>query len=376
MSNSYVVLAVDDEPFNLEILEEILEDRYELHTAKSGPECFEVLANLQPSVILMDVSMPNMDGYEVCRRLKSNQKFRDIPVMFVSARGALDERIQGYDAGGEDYIVKPFAREELEAKLRGLFKTQDQQRALECQVKQATEIAFSAMSSSSEIGVVMQFIERTQDIDNIEGLAALVLDTLAAYGLVVSIEMRIANDDIRHFSSHGKVTPIVTELFDLLKKKGRMYSFKPRMMINYTMVSFLVMNMSHTDHDKVGRLKDNLCFIASSTEQCLSTIITQAKLKDQKAVLQRVVSIMRAKFEQLAWILKETHRANEKIFRDLQLKFDQHIPTMGLEDDQEKYINQALDSAIEESIARVDNADDVKRTFADVEHLLRELIKS
>ena len=374
MSSPYVVLAVDDEPFNLEILEEILSEGYQFHSAMSGPECLEVVGELQPSVVLLDVSMPNMDGYEVCRRLKNNPDTRDIPVMFVSARGALDERIEGYNAGGEDYIVKPFAREELEAKLRGLFKMQDHQKDLESQVKQATEMAFSAMSNSSEVGIVMQFVERTSDLHSIDELATALLDTLSAYGLAASIEMRIDKKNVQHFCSHGSITPIVTELFDLLKNKGRIYSFEPRMMVNYQRLSFLIMNMPHTDDEKMGRLRDHLCFIASSAEQCLSAIITQSKLLKQKRALKEVISLTKTKFQELVLAMDESHKANEDIFRDLQLRFEQHIPSMGLEEDQELYIFRELDATIQKSVARGDNVADVQAAFKEIENLLNRLI--
>ena len=108
------ILAVDDEPFNLEIIEEILEDlELQLVTAQSGPECLEVLESFSPQVVLLDVSMPGMDGYEVCRRIKANSATADIVVMFVSARGSVEERMEGYSVGAEDYIVKPFSHGEL-----------------------------------------------------------------------------------------------------------------------------------------------------------------------------------------------------------------------------------------------------------------------
>lgn len=374
MSSPYVVLAVDDEPFNLEILEEILSEGYEFHSAMSGPECLEVVGQLQPSVILLDVSMPNMDGYEVCRRLKNNPESQDIPVMFVSARGALDERIEGYNAGGEDYIVKPFAREELEAKLRGLFKMQDHKKDLECQVLQATEMAFSAMSNSSEVGIVMQFVERTQELHSIEDLSAAVLDTLSAYGLSASIEFRIDDNHSTHFCSHGTITPIVIELFDLLKNKGRLYSFAPRMMVNYSRLSFLIMNMPHSDDEKMGRLRDHLCFLASSAQQCLLSIITAQKLKKQQQALEQVMTLTKNKFQDLVWLLNDTHKANEEIFKDLQMRLEQHIPTMGLEEDQEQYIFRELDTTIQASIARGDNLKDVQSAFKEIESLFNGLV--
>ncbi|NQZ11022.1 MAG: response regulator [Algicola sp.] len=374
MSNQNIVLAVDDEPFNLEILEEILSDGYQFHSAKSGPECLEVVTQLNPSVILLDVSMPDMDGYEVCRRLKNTEDTKDIPVMFVSARGALDERIEGYNAGGEDYIVKPFAREELEAKLRGLFRIQEHQKELECQVQQATEMAFSAMSNSSEVGIVMQFVERTQELHSVEALSSALLETLSAYGLAASMEIRPDNAPIQHFCSHGSISPIVVELFDLLKSKGRIYSFEPRMMINYRQLSILLMNMPQTDEEKMGRLRDHLCFISSSAEQCLSAIMTELQLEAQKKALKETIGLVKAKFEDLVWVLNESHSVNETIFKELQEQFESHIPGMGLEDDQEQYIYRSLDKTIQKSVAREDQVMNIKSTFFEIEDDLNNLL--
>jgi CheY-like chemotaxis protein len=374
MSSQNIVLAVDDEPFNLEILEEILSDGYQFYAAKSGPECLAMVDELQPNVILMDVSMPDMDGYEVCRQLKCGEMTQDIPVMFVSARGALDERIEGYNAGGEDYIVKPFAREELEAKLKGLFRVQDHQKDLESQVEQATEMAFSAMSNSSEVGIVMQFVEKTKELHTVEELCKALLDTLAAYGLAASLELRMEHGHCEHFCSHGSVSPIVVELFDLLKNKGRIYSFEPRMMINYSQISILLMNMPQGDEDKMGRLRDHLCFISSSAEQCLAAVMTEHQLSLQKDALQKAIIVVKSKFEELVDALNIGHHENEAIFRELQLQFEQYIPSMGLEDDQESYIFRALDKTIQRSVGRQDQVTDITVAFKEIEEELNKLL--
>lgn len=367
MLTKNIILAVDDEPFNLEIMEEILSQDYEFHCAQSGPKCLKMMEQLKPNVILLDVSMPDMDGYEVCRQLKSNEETAHVPVMFVSARGALDERIEGYDAGGEDYIVKPFAREELEAKLKGLFKIQDHQKDLEIQVEQATEMAFSAMSNSSEVGIVMQFVEKTKELHTIEELCSALLETLAAYGLAASIELRLDGAHFEHHCSHGKVSPIVIELFDLLKGKGRIYSFEPRMMINYPKISILLMNMPQGDEDKMGRLRDHLCFIASSAEQCLSAVITERQLARQKVALKQTIAMIKARFEQLVTVVQSNHGENEAIFKRLQEQFELQIPSMGLDEDQELYIFRTLDETIQNSIGRAGQMSTITETFKEIE---------
>ena len=369
-----IVLGVDDEPFNLEILEEILSDDYQYHSAESGPECLSIAGQLQPNVILLDVSMPDMDGYEVCRHLKKDPQTSAIPVMFVSARGALDERIEGYNAGGDDYIVKPFAREELEAKLRGLFKIQDQKKSLETQMQQATDMAFSAMSNSSEVGIVMQFVERTKELHTLPELSDALLQTLSSYGLAASLEFRNSDGKLSHFCSRGSCSPIVVELFSLLKSKGRIYSFAPRMMVNYPQLSILLMNMPLGDEDKMGRLRDHLCFISSSAEQCFNSILTVNELTSQKKVLKETIGVVKSKFEDLVWVLNQSHEMNEGIFKDLQSQFEQNIPGMGLEDDQEQYIFRSLDRSIEKSFAREDLLMSIKVTFGEIEDELSSLL--
>ena len=110
------VLAVDDEPRNIRILEELLEE-HQLETASSGEECLQMLETFVPDVVLLDVMMPGLDGYEVCRRIKSDTRLASTKVLLVSGKAMLEERLQGYEAGADDYITKPFDMDELLAKV-------------------------------------------------------------------------------------------------------------------------------------------------------------------------------------------------------------------------------------------------------------------
>lgn len=102
------VLAVDDEIFNLEILEETLEDRFNLFLVSSGEACLEFVSRCRPDIILMDANMPGINGFQTCEKLKQINESRDIPVVFVTALGLHDEIEEGYRVGGVKYIVKPF----------------------------------------------------------------------------------------------------------------------------------------------------------------------------------------------------------------------------------------------------------------------------
>ncbi|MDM8516455.1 response regulator [Desulfobacterales bacterium HSG16] len=117
------ILAVDDTPDNLDLLVQILEDAYEVITAESGTECLAMVKTQMPDLILLDVMMPDMDGYETMKRLQEDEDGREIPVIFISARYRDPDRIlKGIELGAFDYITKPVDDEILLAKVRTMAR--------------------------------------------------------------------------------------------------------------------------------------------------------------------------------------------------------------------------------------------------------------
>ncbi|MEE8350313.1 MAG: response regulator, partial [Acidobacteriota bacterium] len=111
------VMIVEDEPVNIDILVETLGEDYEIAVALSGEEALEDIFNLKPDLILLDIRMPGMDGYEVCRRLKADEMTRAIPIVFVTALDDTADRRLGLDLGAVDYITKPFEPDDVRAKV-------------------------------------------------------------------------------------------------------------------------------------------------------------------------------------------------------------------------------------------------------------------
>lgn len=101
------ILIVDDEPNNLQVLRQILKDHYQLIFANNGNKCLEVAPAHQPDLILLDIMMPDLSGYEVCEALKQDKTTQHIPVIFVSAMSDVDDEAKGFDVGAVDYIQKP-----------------------------------------------------------------------------------------------------------------------------------------------------------------------------------------------------------------------------------------------------------------------------
>ncbi len=117
MTNGTKVLIVDDDARNIRILEEVLGDDYILQTAVDGESALERVVSFSPDIVLLDVMMPGIDGLEVCHRIRQHDDFRYIKIILVSGKARLEERLEGYAAGANDYITKPFDHMELLAKV-------------------------------------------------------------------------------------------------------------------------------------------------------------------------------------------------------------------------------------------------------------------
>lgn len=112
------ILIIDDSQSNLDLLETLLSDRgYTIRTADGGQPGLDLARTISPDLILLDIMMPMMNGYEVCLRLKEDPQLRDIPVIFISALDDIMEKVTGFKVGGVDYIAKPFQLEEIIARV-------------------------------------------------------------------------------------------------------------------------------------------------------------------------------------------------------------------------------------------------------------------
>ena len=116
--NQPLILAVDDEASNLQLLRQILQDHYRLRFAKDGPRALELAREELPDLILLDVMMPGMSGYEVCAALKADPALAAVPVIFVTALNDTADELEGFEAGAVDYITKPVSPPIVRARVR------------------------------------------------------------------------------------------------------------------------------------------------------------------------------------------------------------------------------------------------------------------
>jgi two-component system alkaline phosphatase synthesis response regulator PhoP len=116
------ILVVDDEIYIVHILEfSLTMEGYDVLTASDGEEALKLIDSERPDLVVLDIMMPKLDGYEVCRRLRDDEQFQGLPVILLSAKGRPVDREAGLDAGADDYITKPFSPRKLVEKIRVLL---------------------------------------------------------------------------------------------------------------------------------------------------------------------------------------------------------------------------------------------------------------
>ena len=133
------LLIVDDSPANLELLVGMLQDQgFRVRPVASGERALQAAQSEPPDLVLLDINMPGMDGYEVCRRLKADATLKAVPVMFISAMDSVIDKVKAFNAGGVDHIAKPFHLEEVESRVRTHLELARLRRDLEAMVTHRT----------------------------------------------------------------------------------------------------------------------------------------------------------------------------------------------------------------------------------------------
>ncbi|GAB4464508.1 MAG: hypothetical protein OHK0037_18580 [Elainellaceae cyanobacterium] len=200
------VLLVDDIPENLRLLTDILTQQgYQVRSVTSGAMALRTAAAKPPDAILLDIKMPDMDGYQVCELLKADETTRDIPVIFISALDDLLDKVEAFQVGGVDYITKPFQVEEVVARLESQLTIQRQKRQLQQEVRtrrETEEILYqsrallSSILNSSHDGIAA--MQSVRDIDGTIGdFRCLVVNPVVAKMLGKTREELIGNLALR-----------------------------------------------------------------------------------------------------------------------------------------------------------------------------------
>ncbi|MDE1545533.1 response regulator [Dechloromonas agitata] len=338
MENNLRVFAVDDEPIILDILHATLAADCELQTFASAEACLSAVADNKPDLLLVDVSMPGMDGYALCRHLKDDWDTQDIPVVFISANDNNETRLLCYEAGGDDFIQKPFEPAELLSKLSVAARILAEKKALREQAGYAQKTAMAAMVSMGELGVVLQFLSKSFACNTIDELATALLDAMQQYDLQAAVQMRMGSE-VLTLSHNGRNVPLEVSVLNHVRESGRIFQFKSRCVFNYGQVTLLVNNMPLDDVERCGRIRDNGALLAEGADARLRAIETEILAARRRAGIESALPRLYATLDGVQANYRRNCFELTQVMIDYQEQLTKAFITLGLMERQEEQLS-------------------------------------
>ncbi len=353
MDKGFRVFAVDDDPVTREMVAVVLADDCTVRTFDGAEACRAAIDGTPPDLFLLDVTMPGVDGYTFCRQLKDDFATQDVPVVFVSASDDIESRIAAYDAGAEDYIVKPFAPEELHKKILVARRLAEDKARLREQAGYAQRTALSAMTSMGELGVVLQFLSKSFACGDLAEMGGAVLEALRQYDLQGAVQMRIAGRTLS-LSQNGCDVPLETGILNHVRDAGRIFQFRTRCVFNYGRVTLMVNNLPLDDPDKVGRIRDNVAILAEGADARLRAIeVEQENHRREQGVLAALPQVHHA-----LEALQENYRRTSFELTERMIEFQEGLIKsfvhLGLTETQEEFLNRLANNNMQRIIETQD----------------------
>jgi len=353
MEEKPLVFIVDDDPILLEVLGAVLADDFREELFTAGEDCLARLAECRPDILLLDLSLPGIGGFELCQRLKDDWESRDIPILFMSANDDIETRLLCYEAGGEDFITKPFDPAELLRKVRVAARILDEKRALHEQAGYAQRTAMSAMVSMGELGVVLQFLSKSFACGTSEELATALLETMRQYELNVALQLRLG-DSALSLSDNGRDLPLEVSVLNHVRQSGRIFQFRTRCVFNYGHVTVLINDMPLADPDRCGRIRDNVALLAEGADARMRAIEAEELARHRRAGIEAALPRVQGTLESV----QANYRRNSLELTQSMIEFQEALGksfiSLGLTESQENSLTTLADDYMQRMIASQD----------------------
>ena len=340
------VLIVDDSPDDIHFVMESISQGFAVVAATSGEKALQIAAKEpKPDIILMDVDMPGMDGYEVCRRLKEDESTREIEVIFLSSHDTTEEKLAGYDVGGSDYLIKPVQSDLLRQKIKLSISNRDAHIQSSAEISSTREMAMTALTNAGELGVTINFMRHSFSTDSLEALARLVVEATTNYGLESGVAISLP-DETFYASSNEPIQPLEQELLSRLKGGSRITERGSRLVLNFGDISQLIKNLPE-DEDKRGRLRDHLAILLEGAEARVEALKIQKKMAQVVTGSNQTLLMIKGRTQ-------EQKQAAMGIMDNVMHEIESAFLTYGLTEEQEKKILDIVKKGVDESLENLE----------------------
>ncbi len=275
----YRVLVVDDSEINLELVKSCLDDKFDVVTLDSGKRCLESVDELAPDLILLDIRMPGLDGFSVCQALKSSDDTAFIPIIFLTSLDQVADRVEGYACGAEDYITKPFEKDELVRQINTALDNAGKQKQWVEQYelnKEDHDAEKAALEQLYEMSVLMGFHQKCIAFVDVVDLGYELVKVCRVLGMDGSLQME-THSGMQYIGC--RMDSLEAKLLAKESLSGAHSHPRNRLIFHSKSLSLLIKNMPQDNAEKYDRVRDNIQLLVNSASNRFEIIELEAREK-------------------------------------------------------------------------------------------------
>lgn len=337
------VLVVDDDRFFRMLLESNLSKHFEVSLAASGEEALALCAESLPDLIVMDIEMGGMNGFEACRKIR---EISTVPVIFATSHNSLDFQLDAFDAGASDIVGKPVSQPLLLRKAALAIEMHSAAQRLQEEKQNLQNMAMGFLSTVGENGVLMNFIRSSIQCRSYEQLADKVVEATRDLGLQSFGVIRHSAGTVS-FRSDGLATSLEADILSKLSSMGRLFQFKKQLVVNYEHVSIAITNLPEDSPERVGSIKDHLAILAETAEALCDNVgmrqESAVRAEQLQVALIGAVSAVESLRARHISMLTDTRLLLQELVDNVEKTFS----WLGATTEQEKTIANTMDYSIQ-----------------------------
>ena len=361
----YTIFVVEDADVNRRMMEGVLRKLFIVESFADGHSFLERISVKLPNLILLDVGLPDIDGYSLCKKLKENVLTSMVPVIFVSGHDDLESKITGYDAGGHDFITKPCNFQELKLKIDVLRQMDETHSSLQDKIVESEGLVELVMSNLDEYAVLIKFLRALNTCNSYSEISEAMLSLLRSYHLTGAIQYRLP-DNAQTIDHNGTVNPLEDSILRHVLDMGSIVSFKNRSAFNYGYVSVLINNMPLADPDYCGRLRDHLAIaVETLNSKAFSIYISSLQAKSHASTekllyeLNNVIQDFNSKYDIIRFMGAEA-------VRQMLLDVETHMVSFHLVEAQEELLKEIIETGTDKVISIFDSNMSTRNLLEDI----------
>lgn len=368
------ILVVDDEDVMRAYLGEIFAEHYQVTCVETGEQCMASLAEQGYDLVLLDVNLPGVNGYDVCTHIRSTPAIAKTPIVFVSAKDSVEERLKGYEVGADDYITKPLSEDALLEVVDSVLASSLEIKKIEAQSREAMHTAFQAMANSAELGLTVRFLQSSYQCNSISELATQLLETTEQYGVACCLLFKSAK---QQFLFNCESDSIEAKVLGKVTNKHRILDFGARTIITDDHVTLLIKNMPLHNPEDHGRIKDNLAVLIDGTEaRCKALEVEQLLAEQRKTGLTNLADFAETQLEDIREIIRHQAGLTESVVDSINRQLEEAVFRLGLSENEEKFLMASIDDAISNAGDIIQQSHELKNKFEAFTGELNKLIQS